>query len=101
MKPLVKLVALKDLNLAGNKIADLSPLAGITALKSLVLDDNQVTDLAPLIAMFSQPAPANRPWSLYRSLSIKGNPLSADAVAKQLPELGKYAFDVIADNAPH
>jgi Leucine-rich repeat (LRR) protein len=138
------LTSLKDLNLSGNKIADLSPLKGLTALQSLTLDDNQISDLTPLagltaltslsirrnkvasaaplagmrleiahldqnhiadltplIAMFRQPAPSNRSAFVYRSLSITGNPLSADALAQQLPELGKYVFDVTAGHAGH
>jgi Leucine-rich repeat (LRR) protein len=121
LAPLAGLTALQSLTLDDNQVIDLAPLAGLKTLTNLSvrrnkvvsaapladmnveilhLDRNQITDLTPLVAMFRQPAPSSRPAFLYRSLTIRENPLSADAVAHQVPELGKYIFDVQADRAP-
>lgn len=43
--------ALKQLNLNGTQVSDLSPLADLTALKRLSLRESQVADLSPLIGL--------------------------------------------------
>jgi len=99
LTPLAGLKALTNLSIRRNKVSSVAPLASLN-LEIVHLDQNQITDLTPLIAMFRQPVQSNRSAFVYRSLSIKGDPLSADALAKQLPELGKYVFDVLADGVP-
>ena len=44
-------VNLKELDLSGNKIADLSPLAGLTHLEWLNLSSNRISDLKPLAGL--------------------------------------------------
>jgi hypothetical protein len=42
---------IKELDIAGCEIKDLSPLAGLSALEQLVLNDTPVSDLAPLAGL--------------------------------------------------
>ncbi len=42
---------IKELDIAGREIKDLSPLAGLSALEQLVLNDTQVSDLSPLAGL--------------------------------------------------
>ncbi len=42
------LVKVRELDLSGKGLSDLSPLAGLTGAKSLYLNDNPLSDLAPL-----------------------------------------------------
>jgi len=42
------LVKVRELDLSGKGLSDLSPLAGLTGVKSLYLNDNPLSDLAPL-----------------------------------------------------
>jgi len=51
LSPLANL-PLTELNLAGNRIADLSPLSQIETLTRLNIDYNPVTDLSPLGALY-------------------------------------------------
>jgi hypothetical protein len=63
----------------------------------LYLDQNQVSDLTPLVTMVQpdrQPIKGVTPFWI---VSLRGNPLSAQARSRDLPELQKRAFDVIAD----
>ena len=48
ISPLRDLANLTILNLSGNDIRNLSPLGGLTNLKWLYLDDNQISNLSPL-----------------------------------------------------
>ena len=45
------LVNLTTLNLAVNRVGDITPLEGLTALRTLNLSENLVSDLTPLSAL--------------------------------------------------
>lgn len=47
------LINARMLNLAGNKLSDLSPLGGLTKLRALWLDNNQVDNLKPISTLSS------------------------------------------------
>jgi Leucine-rich repeat (LRR) protein len=76
------------LDIKGNRVTDLSPLAGLN-WRYLYLDQNRISDLAPLIATMPQTGPTALAEVPFRTLSLSGNPLSAEARARELPELQK------------
>jgi len=97
LTPLAGLKSLQMLSVKNNRVTDLTPLTSLPAWRALYLDQNQVSDLAPLVTMVQpdrQPIKGVTPFWI---LSLRGNPLSAQARTRDLPELQKHAFDVIAD----
>ena len=97
LKPLAGLKSLQMLSVKNNRVTDLTPLINLTAWRTLYLDQNQVSDLAPLVTMVApdrQPIKGVTPFWI---VSLRGNPLSAEARSRDLPELQKRAFDVIVD----
>jgi internalin A len=97
LKPLAGLKSLQILSIKQNRVTDLTPLTSLTAWRGLYLDQNQVSDLAPLVTMVQpdrQPVKGVTPFWI---VSLRGNPLSEVARSRDMPELRKRAFDVIAD----
>jgi Leucine-rich repeat (LRR) protein len=93
---LAGLKSLQTLSIKQNRVTDLTPLTSLTAWRALYLDQNQVSDLAPLVTMV-QPDRHAKGLQPFWIVSLRGNPLSAQARSRDLPELQKRAFDVIID----
>jgi len=87
--PLAESAVLLELNLEGNQIDDLAPLAGREHLRVLDLDDNRVHDVAPLVE--------NTGLGEGDTISLVGNPLGADALLTQVPELESRGASVAYD----
>jgi internalin A len=119
LSPISGLPNLQRLRLEGNRVTDLAPLGGLaklvlldlkrnrvrdlTALKSLdkwqhlYLDGNQVAELRPLVEMLRSGA-GNPPGpGLFRSLSLRGNPLTEAARTSDAAELRKIVTIVDID----
>ncbi len=95
--PLAGIKSLWLLDVKKNKVADLSPLTNLKDWRYLYLDQNQIKDLAPVVAATTpEPGPAAQIVP-FRTLSISGNPLSAEARSKELPELQKFVLNLMAD----
>src|SRR5665213_1244004 len=97
LTPLANWKSLQTLSIKQNRVTDLTPLTSLTAWHGLYLDQNQVSDLTPLVTMVQpgrQPIKGLQPFWV---VSVRGNPLSEQARSRELPELRKYAFDVIVD----
>lgn len=95
--PLAAIKSLWLLDIKKNNVADLSPLKGLKDWRYLYLDQNQIKDLAPLVAATTpEPSPAAQAMP-FRTLSISGNPLSADARTKELPQLRKVVLNLMAN----
>ncbi|HUA83820.1 MAG TPA: leucine-rich repeat domain-containing protein [Bryobacteraceae bacterium] len=121
LRPLQNLAALRDLRLAGNQITDLDPLGKmqdlavldlrknrvrdisvlgkLTAWRDFYLDQNQIANIAPLLAVPEKDAQLPKGYAPPRTLSLTGNPLSAAAVSRDLPELRKDLFDLTVDRS--
>jgi len=111
LSPLSGLPMLQELIVANNQISDLTPLAGfknnkvadLSPLKSLkdwrylYLDQNQIKDLAPLVSSITPASGPEAEVVPFRTLTISGNPLTAEARSKELPELEKRVLNVIAN----
>jgi internalin A len=97
LKPVGGLKSLQVLSVKKNRVTDLTPLTGLTAWRALYLDQNQVSDLAPLVVMVQPERQPIRGLTPFWIVSVRGNPLSAAAKSRDLPELQKRAFDVLAD----
>ncbi|KAI9173050.1 hypothetical protein H9P43_007181 [Blastocladiella emersonii ATCC 22665] len=69
------LPALRELDLSGNKLADLSPLAFLDDLRILRLHNNHVADWDQLHELAALPS--------LRSLTFAGNPVLATAASRQ------------------
>ena len=106
-------VALGDLELDDNDIADLAPLAGLDGLARLRLDDNDVADLAPLgdlAGLADLGASRNRIEDLaplagltaLAVLRLDGNRIADLAPLAGLPELAdlRLAANDVADLSP-
>jgi internalin A len=80
--PLAGLNSLWLLDIKGNRVADLSPLAGLKGWHYLYLDQNRISDLAPLVTAMQAVSPAALAQVPFRTLSLSGNPLSAQASSR-------------------
>ena len=83
LSPLASLGQLTFLDLSGNKIRDISPLAGLEKLQILALDNNAVEDLAVLLEL---PALA--------SVELTGNPLGGTGWENHLTALRDRGVEV-------
>ena len=83
MQPLIGLTRLFRLYAERNQVADLTPLARLTSLTRLRLTGNQVTDLSPLFGL-----------SDLRTVSMRDNPLSQEAIDEQIPALAELGIAV-------
>ncbi|MBK6900845.1 MAG: hypothetical protein IPH09_16870 [bacterium] len=70
---------IESLNLMQNGVVDLAPLAGLTNLRNLNLAGNLVADLQPLLD--------NAGLGAGDAVDLRNNPLSAQALAVQVPAL--------------
>ena len=70
---------LRELDLAGNSIADVSPLAALTQLERLDLSHNAIRDLGPLLS--------NTGLGAGDQLFLQGNPLSEESIRDHVAEL--------------
>ena len=96
LKPLAGIKSLWLLDIKGNRVTDLSPLADLKTWRYLYLDQNKISDLAPLVATTTQPAPSTSLAEVpFRTLSLTGNPLSAQARSQELPELQKRVLNLV------
>ena len=77
--PLAQLSNLEYLFLDYNQIEDVKPLANLTNLRSLSLRNNQIEDLSPLVA--------NTGLGTDDKVNLIDNPLSTQALNKQIPAL--------------
>ena len=75
-------------------VQDLTPLKGLQSWSALYLDDNRVADLKPLLEVLKPDQ--NKPKVLipFRSISLRNNPLTAQAKTTDLPQLEKLADSV-------
>jgi Leucine-rich repeat (LRR) protein len=96
LKPLAGIKSLWLLDIKGNRVTDLSPLADLKTWRYLYLDQNKISDLAPLVATTTQSSPgASLAEVPFRTLSLTGNPLSAQARSQELPELQKRVLNLV------
>jgi internalin A len=94
--PVAGMKSLWLLDIKGNRVADLSPLANLKAWRYLYLDQNKISDLAPLVTTIAQPASSTALAEVpFRTLSLSGNPLSAQARSQELPELQKRVLNLL------
>jgi Leucine-rich repeat (LRR) protein len=93
--PLAAVKSLWLLDIKGNRVSDLSPLAGLTAWRYLYLDQNKISDLAPLVATIPPTGSASLAEVPFRTLTLTGNPLSAQARSRDLPELQKRVLNLV------
>jgi hypothetical protein len=91
LRPLQTLSGLTYLVLSRNSISDISPLAFLTALKQLDLTDNNISDIHALVI--------NKGLDKGDTVYLSGNPLSADAKNKQIPQLKARGVRVIFNPA--
>ncbi|HTA41665.1 MAG TPA: leucine-rich repeat domain-containing protein [Bryobacteraceae bacterium] len=98
VQALASLKKLSILSAKNNHIGDVSPLTALTDLRYVYLDGNQVSDLAPLVAMATKDDQGPKKFAPYWTISLNGDPLSADAKANELPQLRKHALDVMTGN---
>ena len=77
--PLATLTNLIRLSLSNNPISNITPLAKLTNIEDLYLADNQIKDLAPLVA--------NTGLGEGDQVNLENNPLSAQALNRQIPAL--------------
>jgi len=110
-RPLAELKALKRLDLSENRIVDVAPLAALTALTGLDLSDNRIVDVAPLallVELTELDLSRNRivdvgplaALSQLARLDVRGNPLSGEAVAEQIPTLESGGLVEVLFEAP-
>jgi uncharacterized protein (TIGR03067 family) len=91
---LAKVTRLTTLDLNDNQITALKPLGKQTELSLLMLERNKLTDLAPLVAMAKADAEGAKRFAPYLRLYLAGNPLSAEAKAKQLAALKSFGVRI-------
>ncbi|MEW6752676.1 MAG: leucine-rich repeat domain-containing protein [Candidatus Latescibacterota bacterium] len=75
LSPLAGLTQLVELSLAHARVADLSPLAGLTSLRRLDVSYNQIQHIGVLLEL------------QLASLNLAGNPLDAEALQYDIPNL--------------
>ena len=81
--------ALKDLNLASNRITDITALRKLSSLSNVDLSDNRISDISPLVESsgFDEGG-----W-----ISLTGNPLNEESVNKHIPDLLERGIEVELD----
>ncbi len=84
--PIADLTHLRDIHLRCNQITNIQALAGLASVKMLILSTNEVQSLSPLLAN-----PGLGPGD---TVKLDGNPLSKEAVEKQIPALKARGVDV-------
>ena len=114
------LAKLWTLDVAGNKVSDLSPVASLARLSSLILDDNavrdvsplkelkslqrlslrnnQVADIATLAEMAEADVAADSRFARYWAVSLQGNPLSQASTDQHLEMLRKHSHRIESDD---
>lgn len=83
--------------LGANSIVELAPLEGLPKLKRVDLSNNLICDLSPLVANTN----FGNSFVHQASLSVGGNPLSAEACGTQVPALDARRMDVSRGYACH
>ena len=78
------LKSLTTLRLSNNAISDISVLGSLQSLDRLDLSDNQVADVTPVVG------------AGFSLIELRGNPLSADAIERQVPALRATGTAVVA-----
>ena len=111
ISPLSGLTNLTKLELHGNSITDLSPLSGLLNLTNLTLNSNSVSDISALsespnlvylelrnnaISDLS-PLISNTGFGSDNSVSVDGNPLSAESINTHIPALLRRGVRVRSD----
>ena len=86
LTPLANLTKVYGLRLNHNQITNVEPLAGLTNLFFLELHSNRIEDLAPLVA--------NTGLDEGDRVNLENNPLSDQALNKQIPALRARGVDV-------
>ena len=89
LAPIAGLNRLTRLNLTYNAISNLVPIAGLGLLAELNLTDNAISDIAPLVA--------NDGLGSGDTLTLEGNPLSAEALDTDIPSLEERGVEVAFD----
>ena len=91
LSALAGLTSLTNLDLAWNdEIADLAPVAGLSSLESLQLDYNAISDLTPLVS--------NQGLGSGDYVSVRGNPLGAEALEVHIPALRERGVWLVTDD---
>ena len=83
------LTDLKSLDLSDNSISDISPLSSLSNLEGLWLSNNSISDLSPLVA--------NVGLGEGDTVSVEGNPLSAESINTHIPTLQARGVEVQFD----
>ena len=105
------LTDLKSLDLSFNRIEDISPLSSLTNLTVLVLSDNSISDISPLSSLSNleglwlsnnsisdlSPLVANVGLGEGDTVSVEGNPLSAESINTHIPTLQARGVEVQFD----
>ena len=78
------LKSLTTLRLSNNPISDISALGSLQSLDRLDLSDNQIADVTPVVG------------AGLSLIELRGNPLSADAIERQVPALRATGTAVLA-----
>ena len=78
------LKSLTTLRLSNNPISDISALGSLQSLDRLDLSDNQIADVTPVVG------------AGFSLIELRGNPLSADAIERQVPALRATGTAVVA-----
>jgi internalin A len=97
--PLTALSRLSTLGLNDNQIRTVAPLAHLTELNMVLLERNRITDVKPLVAAAAKDAAGPMRFAPFLQLYLAGNPLSADARARDLPALQKVGVRVFGMEA--
>lgn len=88
------LKSLSTLSVRNNLISDLSPLEGLNNLYFLFLENNEIRDLSPLVRMAKKDSEGEKRFAPFLKVYLDGNPLSADAKQKQIPQLKECGVKV-------
>ena len=110
LSPLSGLSELRRLWLPGNRVADVSALSGLRRLKRLDLSRNMVVNTAPLAGLPElsllrlgwnrvadvSPLAGHAALTDGGVLGLRGNPLGADALERQVPALREAGAAVVA-----
>ncbi|MDE0467790.1 MAG: leucine-rich repeat domain-containing protein [Candidatus Poribacteria bacterium] len=87
VSPLAGLTQLTSLILGNNSISDVSRLAGLTQLVELLLSNNSISDISPLTRL-----------TQLKYLDLRGNPLNAAAINTHIPAIQANGTQVLFDN---
>ena len=87
--PLAALEQLDELGLQGNRISNIEALAGLENLRTVIFQDNQITDIGPLVA--------NAGLDEGDKVDLRENPLSREALERDIPALQARGVEVLYD----